>query len=164
MMEKKTNTLDNVIDFREFLYKILNNWFYFLLSIILAAVVAFAYTRYSHEYYKSSTKVLINSDNESSAASEILYNNFPNQNNSSIKDETHLFSSYPLVFQTVSYLRFDVSYYLVGNIKTSESFTAPIKIICDLETTQNNPITEFEINVIDESSYQLYNEKLMIFH
>ena len=72
-MEKKLNPLDTVIDFRGFLYKILNNWFYFLLSIILSLAVAFAYTRYSKELYKVSTKVLINSDNESASPSEVLY-------------------------------------------------------------------------------------------
>ena len=85
-MEKKLNPSDNIIDFREFLYKILNNWFYFLLSIVLSVIIAFAYTRYSREYYKTSTKIIINSDNESSAASELLYNNLSDQNNSSIKD------------------------------------------------------------------------------
>ena len=105
-MKTTTNTLDNVIDFREFVYKIRNNWFYFLLSIILALSVAFAYTRYSPEYYKSSTKVLINSENES--ASDIIYSNLSNKNNGSIIDEIKLFSTYPLVLQTVSDLRFDV--------------------------------------------------------
>ena len=159
-MEKKLNPLDTVIDFRGFLYKILNNWFYFFLSIILASVVAFAYARYAHEYYKSSTKVYIQSENESSSASDILYNNLSVRDNGSLIDERQLFLSYPLVFQTVSDLRFDVSYYIVGDIKTSESFIAPIKIICDLETTQNNPITSFEISVIDETSYQLFNDRL----
>ena len=101
-MEKKLNSLDSVIDFSGFLYNILNNWFYFLLSIILASIVAFAYTRYSHEYHLSSTKVFIKSENESSSASEILYNNLSDRDNGSLIDETQLFLSYPLVFQTVS--------------------------------------------------------------
>ena len=97
-MEKKLNPLDNVINFRELMYKILNNWFYFLLSILLSLSIAFAYTRYSQELYKSTTKVLIKSDNESSSASDLLYNNLSKQNNS-LKDESELFLSYPLVFQ-----------------------------------------------------------------
>ena len=157
-MEKKTNPSDNVIDFREFLYKILNNWFYFLISIVLALSVAFAYTRYSKELYKVSTKVLI-IDNESSAYKS-LYNQISDQNNASIKDESEKLLSYGLVFQTVSELEFDKSYYLVGNIKTSESFSAPVKIVCDTSITQNNPSYKFEIDIIDETSYKLDNEKL----
>ena len=55
-MEKKINPLDNIIDFREFLFKIFNNWYYFLLSIILSLSIAFAHSRYSHVLYKSTTE------------------------------------------------------------------------------------------------------------
>ena len=34
MEQEKVNSLDNIIDFREFLFKIINNWYYFLLSIL----------------------------------------------------------------------------------------------------------------------------------
>ena len=123
-MDRKQNSLDNVLDFRELLYKIRNNWYYFLLSILLSLFLAFAYTRYSPELYKSSTRIMINSEDEVSYASEILYNNFSDKHNGSIIDRVQLLSSYQLIFQTVSDLRFDVSYYLVGNIKTSESLSA----------------------------------------
>ena len=159
-MDRKQNSLDNVLDVRELLYKIRNNWYYFLLSILLSLFVAFAYTRYSNEFYKVSTKIMINSEDEGSDASEILYNNLSGKNNSSIIDRIQLLSSYQLVLQTVSDLRFDVSYYLVGNIKTSESLSAPIKIICDTSMTQNNPITSFKIEVINETAYQVFNERL----
>ena len=159
-MDRKQNSLDNVLDVRELLYKIRNNWYYFLLSILLSLFVAFAYTRYSHEFYKVSTRIMINGEDEGSDASEILYNNVSDKNNGSIVDRIQLLSSYQLVLQTVSDLRFDVSYYLVGNIKTSESLFAPIKISCDTSMTQNNPTTLFEIDVINKTSYQIFNEKL----
>ncbi|MDC0201996.1 hypothetical protein OAJ56_02010, partial [Flavobacteriales bacterium] len=161
-MEKKINPLDQVIDYRAFLYNIMNNWFYFLLSLILAIAIAFAYTRYSQELYKSSTKIRINSENESPSTYQSLYDNLSNKDNISINDVSKIFSSYPLVFQTVSdtALRFDISYYLVGNVKTSESFSAPIKVICDTSITQNNPVTKFEIDIIDETSYKLSNDEL----
>ena len=40
-----------------------------------------------------------------------------------IKDEISMFTSYPLVFQTVSDLRFDVLF-SEGNIKTTESLVS----------------------------------------
>ena len=155
-MEKNINPLDNIIDFRELLFKILNNWYYFLLSIFLSLAFAFAYVRYSHELYKSTTKVLIQNNSENVSASEILYENLNSSKESSIKDEIHKFTSYPLVFQTVSDLRFDISYYLVGNIKTSETYITPIKVIADLETTQKIPHLNFEIDFINEDKFNLY--------
>ena len=146
-MEKKTNSSDTIIEIREFLYKILNNWFYILLSIILSLLIAFAYTRYSHELYRSSTKVLVEVENENSLASDILYNNFSEKSSSLINDERQKFLSYPLVFETVEDLRFDIYYYVSGNIKTTESLIAPIKVLCDLEMTQSNQPITFEIPV-----------------
>ena len=148
-MEKNINPLDNIIDFRELFFKILNNWYYFLLSIFLFLAIAFAYVRYSNELYKSTTKVLIQKNSENESASEILYENLNSSKESSIKDEIYKFTSFPLVLQTVSDLRFDISYYLVGNIKTSETYITPIKVIADLETTQKIPYLNFEIDFIN---------------
>ncbi len=154
-MEKNINPLDNIIDFRELFFKILNNWYYFLLSIFLCLAFAFAYVRYSSELYKSTTKVLIQNNSENVSASEILYENLNSSKESSIKDEIHKFTSFPLVFQTVSDLRFDISYYLVGNIKTSETYIAPIKVITDIETTKKSTYLEFKIDVINEDHFNL---------
>ena len=138
-MEKKNiNPLDNIIDFREFLFKIINNWYYFLLCVLFSLLVAFGYTRYSHEFYKVYTKVHIHKDNSNTSAADVLYNSLNDNKEASIKDEISIFRSYPLVFETVSDLRFDISYFLEGNIKTSESFSPPIKVICDKKITQQN--------------------------
>ena len=130
MEQEKVNSLDNIIDFREFLFKIINNWYYFLLSILFALLVAFGYTRYSHEFYRVSTKVHIHKDNSNTSAADVLYSSLNDNKEASLIDEISMFTSYPLVFETVSNLRFDVSYFLEGNIKTSESLV-PIRVICD---------------------------------
>ncbi len=162
MEQKNVNSLDNIIDFREFLFKIINNWYYFLLSILFALLVAFGYTRYSHEFYKVYTKVHIHKDNSNTSAADVLYNSLNDNKESSLIDEISMFTSYPLVFETVSDLRFDVSYFLEGNIKTSESFSPPIKVICDKKITQKNPNISFNIDVLDEHTYNLYCKKLAV--
>ncbi|MAR39438.1 MAG: hypothetical protein CMD22_01905 [Flavobacteriales bacterium] len=158
MAETNINPLDNIIDFREFLFKLINNWFYFLLSILLALLIAFGYTRYSKEYYRVFTKVYINNDNDKSSAADVLYNSIT-ESKASLKDEVNIFTSYPLVFQTVSDLRFDISYDLEGNIKTTESFHAPIKVLCSSEVIQNNPNISFSVDVLDDTTFRLYCKK-----
>ena len=95
-MEKKLNPLDTIIDFKGFFYKILNNWFYFLLSIILALTVAFSYTRYSKKMYESSTKILINNEEESFVEYKSLYPDLFDQNNASMKDQIQILSSFDI--------------------------------------------------------------------
>ena len=159
MDQNKNNPLDNIIDFREFLYKILNNWYYFLLSILFALVIAFGYNRYSQELYRVSTKIQINKDDSNTSTTDVLYNTL-NNNEISLKDEVSLITSFPIVFKTVSDLRFDIGYYLKGNVKTSESLFAPVEVICDKEFTQNKTNFSFVVEVIDENTYNLYCEKL----
>ena len=64
-MGDNQNVTDNVIDFRSFFFRIVNNWFYFLLSILLSLFIAFMYTRYTVELYESSMKIQVNKDDMS---------------------------------------------------------------------------------------------------
>ena len=160
MEEKNISPLDNVIDVREFLFKIIDHWFYFLLSILLSLLIAFGYARYSHEYYRVFTKIQINNDNDNSST-DVLYKSLTKSKGVFLKDEVNIFTSYPLVLQTVSDLRFDISYYLEGNIKTAESFHAPIKVFCSEEVIQNNPNISFNIDILDETTFRLYCAKYL---
>ena len=159
MDKNRTNPLDNIIDFREFLYKILNNWYYFLLSILFALLIAFGFNRYSQELYRVSTKIQINKDDSNTSTTDVLYNTL-NNNDISLKDEVSLITSFPIVFKTVSDLRFDIGYFLKGNVKTSESLFAPIEVICDKEFTQNKTNFSFDVEIIDDNTYNLYCKKL----
>ena len=157
-MKKKITDLDTIIDFKGFAFRILDNWFYLLLSILISIAIAFGYTRYSKSYYKSSVKILVKND-ETSAA-DILYNTMENTKGSSINDKIELFTRFPLIAKTVEDLRFDISYFIVGNIKTSETYIAPIKVIADLEVTQNNANNSFTILVLNDTQFQISNDKL----
>ena len=158
-MEKKISPLDNVIDFRQFFHRIISNWYYFVLSIILSITIAFGYVRYSHEQYKSTIKVIIKKSGDSESASEILYENITD-NKSYIKDEIQKFFSFPLIYQTVEDLRFDISYFIVGSIKTSEVLSSPIIVSCDLSITRKNPVQSFEVKILDDDKFNIYNQQL----
>ena len=161
-MDNKINSNDHIIDFREFLYKVINNWYYFLLSILLALIVAFGYTRYSNEMYEISTKVLINQKDNGSSASDMLYQSLGKSNSLSIENEQSLFQSYPLILLTISDLRFDISYFIIGDIKTSETFEAPIQVVADLSVTQGLKGSSFKVFVIDENTYRIEDDVIGI--
>ena len=54
------NQLDEIIDFKQFFFKIVKNWYFFVLSLLLTFTIAFAYNRYTQELYKTETTILIN--------------------------------------------------------------------------------------------------------
>ena len=125
------NQLDEIIDFRQFFAKIINNWFFFLLSLILTFAVAFAYTRYSHELYLVETSILIKEDNTVANASDLLYENAMKTQHMSLENKELVLTSYPLVYETLKELNFEIEYYISGNIKVSETYHAPIKLVCN---------------------------------
>ena len=148
-MSKKKNILDNLNDFRALFYRISINWYYFVLSIIFCLIVSFTYTRYSTELFSSSIKIQIDKNN---STLDLLDLNLDNDKyNRSLSDEIQLLKRYEVVRKTVSDLRFDVRYSVVGTIKTTETYHAPILVDVDTSVTQNNPPINFEITIVDDS-------------
>ncbi|MDG2263838.1 MAG: hypothetical protein P8L19_02160, partial [Flavobacteriales bacterium] len=56
------NQLDEIIDFRQFFFKVIKNWPLFVMALLLAFSLAFAYNRYTHELYSVETSIIIKED------------------------------------------------------------------------------------------------------
>ena len=69
------NQLDDIIDFRQFFFKVIRSWFLFFISLLVTFIIAFAYNRYTHELFHVETSILIKEHNNISSASELLYDN-----------------------------------------------------------------------------------------
>ena len=123
--------LDEIIDFRQFFFKILKNWFFFILSIALCLIIAFTYNRYSHELYSSETSILIKEENTMITASDLLYENSLSNKQKSLENKTLMLKSFPLIYSTLQQLKYDIAYFIVGNIMVTESFHAPVIVTCN---------------------------------
>ena len=93
-------------------------------------MVVFAINRYSQKLYKIETSLLINEQSRSSSASaaEVLYSNDIFQRNMQLENKELLLKAFPLIYQTIKDLQFDIEYYIVGNIKVSETFKPPVNL------------------------------------
>ena len=150
------NQLDNIIDFKQFLYKLYYNWYYILLSLVIALIIAFAYIRYTTEYFVSEASVIIEEQSNSNLKSSFLPQNvLPSSKN--LENKKFLLTSFPLVSKTIKDLNFDIIYYIEGNIKVTESYLAPIK----LQYLNDNKIngSKFKINILDDNKYSLLDVK-----
>ena len=64
------------------------------------------------------------------SAAEMLYDNSYDKVKRGLKNEEIILKSSPLIYETVKELGFDISYYVVGNIKTTETYEKlPFKVI-----------------------------------
>ena len=91
------NNFDEIIDFRQFFFKLINNWFLFLLSLLLTFSIAYAYNRYSKELYLVETSIIVKEDNSIASASDLLYEKAMNSNPMSLENKELVLKSFPLV-------------------------------------------------------------------
>jgi len=165
--------VDDIIDVRFFVFKLITNWYYFLITILLALSIAFGVNRYSQEVYYIDTTLLIkeNTGSMASNAAEMLYDNTYHSGKRGLKNEEIILKSSPLIYETVEGLGFDVSYFVIGNIKTTETYNhLPFKIInpnpssvlhgesFTLDLINNQTFKIFDGNSIKEGTYSFGNE------
>ena len=167
------NSLDDIIDFKQFFVKILRNWFLLVISLLIAFAIAFAYNRYSPELFSSEISILIKDSNSLSSASELLYQSRKNHKKS-LKNKELLIKSLPVISKTLEDLRFDIAYFIEGNIKVTETYDAPIILKC--LNTQDLKGKKIKIDIIDDTSFSFldlstqeeeirkFNEKFLFYN
>lgn len=155
---------DDLFEIKKFFFRIRNNWLIFTLSTFICILIALAFNRYSSNIYKVSTTVLFDDQQSfSSNAAEAIYSNdlFQKSPKNLIANKIYELSSYPIIFQTLDDLNFDIEYYLVGNIKNSITYDTPFKVI--VVNNKNKLLNRtFKITYVDEKVFNLSNKKLKI--
>ncbi len=155
---------DELFEIKKFFFRIRNNWLVFTLSTLSCILIALAFNRYSSNIYKVSTTVLFDDQQSfSSNAAEAIYSNdlFQKSSKNLIANKIYELSSYPIIFQTLDDLNFDIEYYLVGNIKNSITYDTPFKIIV-VDNKSKLLNRTFKITYVDEKVFNLSNKKLKI--
>ena len=153
----KKRQADDIIDIRFFVFKLINNWYYFVISILLSLATAFGINRYSQETFEVSTVLLIKEKTASmQSAAEILYDNTYAKDKRGLKNEEIILKSSPLIYETVKELDFDISYFVIGHIKTTETYEKiPFKIIKSNASLSLSE-TYFTINFINQQIFKPY--------
>ncbi|OWP86797.1 tyrosine protein kinase [Flavobacterium covae] len=133
------------INIKDILNKFLRNWYWFVVLVILSLSLAKVYLRYATSIYKASTTVLIKDKESGGLASELSVlediSSFGGAKNK-IDDEIEILKSRNIVKKTLLSGGFNINYYAVGRIKTTNIYgKSPIKIFfenkekSDLDTT-----------------------------
>ena len=151
------NQIEEIIDFQQFLSKVLRNWFFFIISLFFSISVAFIINRYSNEKFYSEASILIKEQNTTITPTDLLYDNTISRKAKSLENKSMLLKSYPLIYKTLLDLRFDISYYIIGNIKVSETYNSPVILSC--KNTSKLTGKSLKIQIIDSLKFSLKDEK-----
>lgn len=162
------NDEDNGFDFKKIVYTLLQYWPWFLGSVFLCLSLAFLYLRYTTPVYRITSKVLIKDDKGSSSpgGSTDLLNQLDIFNtNNNVNNEKQVFQTYYLVRKVVDEMKLNVSYFVEGNIKSTELYkNTPFKIqllsledsiptqVFNLKFSKNSP----EFSIEDDTFHHKY--------
>lgn len=110
--------------FQELLPKVVRNWYWFLISVVVCLVVAKVYLRwYTVPLYNVECRFLMkrNNNNSGSQGDELSQMNIIN-NNTDVANEMEILKTRLLMSRTVRKLRLNVCYFTKGRFKSTELY------------------------------------------
>ncbi|GAB4285378.1 MAG: tyrosine-protein kinase domain-containing protein [Marinilabiliales bacterium] len=150
---------DETIDIKKFIFKVLSNWYWFVLTIFVSLVVAYYVNKYTTPIYRISASILIQDQQTSSLSGvESILNDLGLYNRArrkKVENEIGILKSYSLANKTLQNLNFDISYYSIGRIKTLERYKdRPFTV--HLDTSLTNEInTPVYVTLLSDKEYLL---------
>jgi capsular exopolysaccharide synthesis family protein len=123
--QTQLNSAGQQLDYKRYLLLVLRYWYVVLISLLLFLGWGYYKNKYSPRTYQVAMTLLIkeNQGQENSAA--LLFNNPLIKPTINYYNEPYLLKADPLVAEVVQKLGFTTSYFLQGNIKTTEIFPGP---------------------------------------
>ncbi|MFT4770432.1 MAG: tyrosine-protein kinase Etk/Wzc [Cryomorphaceae bacterium] len=160
----KPERVENDFDLKSFFFRYLKYWLWFPLCLILALVIARYYNWYKNPVYAVTAKLMVKDENV--GKDQFLRQLDVETPAKNIENEIEILRSHSLLAKTLNELEFDVSYYLVGDVKVSEAYMdSPFRAdITGLEYSAYG--RSFQVKVSSESdflfSYAQADEEIVI--
>jgi capsular exopolysaccharide synthesis family protein len=145
---------------QKLLLRLLQNWQWISLFVILSLAVAFLTNRYSNRIYLSQVKVVKgNEDAGNDGAAFVLGNNYY-KSILNTEYEKAFFTSTPMLEEMILDLNLLVTYYSKGYVRTYERFgNLPITVLYDQDNGNTVPYDIlFRINTEGENGFYLTSE------
>jgi len=155
MLEKKKANIIELDDLRSFLKIFSQNWHIIVLLILLSGVLSYFYTYKLPDVYAAKTQILLKSDDTYDYQSQIYkgigyYQAYQDNDN-----QIRVLTSNDLIGQALSKIKLDVSYFIVGRLKTTEVYQSmPFEV--DVVHFANNLYEkDIKLKIIDENEFQI---------
>src|SRR5690606_20154247 len=157
MAEKKSSIVD--VDDLMIVWKFLSkNWLIILLFPIIAGVAAYLYVHRMADEYGAKTEILLGSGTGYEYQSQI-YRNLTGYSGgvNQITNQIRVLQSHDLISRTLDKLDFQISYYIVGRVKTTEikqvdAFTVDVTLMESVGELYGVP---FDVKILDQNSFVL---------
>lgn len=153
----------NSFDLQAELNKYLKNWPWFVLSIIVALILAWLYLRYTPKQYETKASILVSTtDNKNSSVSMEDFSNISlggGFGGNNLRDEISIMKSKPILYDLVKNLNLDVQVAYEGRIVTKNVYEeTPIYGKLAITNAQKFNSQKFSFIPINNSEFKLQQE------
>lgn len=155
---KAANTANAIVDqqdIKNLFLKILKNWYWILIFMIISGVGSYLYLRKATYIFGASTKILVKP--QKNALQDAMNKSFGMQNNDQdVANEIEILRSSKLIRETVSKMKLDVSYFIKGRLRTGEIYQGIPFSVMDAKILDFDFYgIPFNVNVINAERYSL---------
>ena len=145
------------LSLRDLFYKYVRFLPIVILSVALALFAAYAYLRYATPIYSVAGSMSIKADSKN-ARSDRFEDMFVNDKAANLQSEIEVLKSKPLMQRVVQNLHLHLSYYAVGNIKTTNIYKQGPFLVEPLEITDSSRSFVMNINFINTNSFTVNDD------
>ena len=162
-MSQKSSSLIDVNDLNKGIKIISQNWLLIVLFLGISYILAYVYIHKLTEISAAKTQILIKSEETYDYQSQILaglgqsYNYYSSYEK--ISNEMRVIKSYDLIEKAVSKLNLDVSYYIIGRLKTTEIYESKPFQVSVISLNPGLYEQNIKLNFIDDKKYRLKYER-----
>ena len=157
--DKKNSNIIEMDDLRSFWKIFSKNWYIVALFIILASILSFFYTYKLPEIYAAKSQILLKNDETYDYQTQMYKGIGYYQDYQDNTNQIRVITSNDLIKKTLINLKVDVSYYIVGRLKTTEVYEA---MPFDFSVKSLNAGLygqKMKFKIINEKQYQLTYKK-----
>ncbi len=142
-------------DYKALFFKLYKYWYFFILTVFIALLIAFLFNKYTKPVYEVNTTLLIKDDRGGSMDAQAMMGFGFRNSQQNIENEIGKLQSYTLVNEAVRELDLGVAYFQEENFVTSELYgNCPFKIVIDSSFPQPVNI-KFKLKILSNSNYSL---------
>ncbi len=152
------NKKDNFADIRKILMKALHNWYYFLGVLLIAFAVAYFANKYTRSVYIVTSKVLVKSRGDATAAG-FLYGTDISNDIVTEGVESHYLRSYPIISKTIERLKFSHRFSVEDEIGTKLAYGwEPAEMQIDSLIERQHYGSFYQFIVTDADHFKFYEK------
>jgi len=150
----------NQVDFKLLAAKMLRNWYWFLLSVIVFMSVSYIYLRYTTPIFRTTAKILIKSDQNQTSGEDAMAKALNTQfsTSSNVEGEVEIFKTRHLMEQVVRNTKAYIGYFHKGKILTVDLYKHSPVILTLLDSPDSIKPTSLEVT-FSGSKVKLHNER-----